>query len=83
MAAIARTLRSLSLARPHPSPQSALCTQCRRSLFTGAVLQSGHNKWSKIKHDKLAKDVKKSKERAAHAGLITFYAKRSSPTCVF
>ncbi|KAI4229556.1 MAG: hypothetical protein LQ349_006377 [Xanthoria aureola] len=35
-----------------------------RSLSTAQVLASGHNRWSKIKHDKIKIDAVRSKERA-------------------
>ncbi|CAL8583189.1 hypothetical protein XPA_008822 [Xanthoria parietina] len=35
-----------------------------RSLSTAQILASGHNRWSKIKHDKIKIDAVRSKERA-------------------
>jgi hypothetical protein len=60
-------------------PLQRLCAQCRRSFFSGPALQSGHNKWSKIKHDKAVKDNQKAKARSELAKLITLYSKRAPP----
>ncbi|KAM7185660.1 Transcriptional regulator domain containing protein [Rhypophila sp. PSN 637] len=40
------------------------CPGCRRSFVTNQILQSGHNKWSKIRHEKAANDLKKNITRA-------------------
>ncbi|KAK0646348.1 transcriptional regulator TACO1-like protein [Cercophora newfieldiana] len=71
MATIARGIR--------PLQRSSICTQCRRSFFSGPALQSGHNKWSKIRHDKAVKDGQKAKARTELAKLITLYSKLYGP----
>ena len=36
---------------------------CSRGFAASCAINSGHNRWSKIKHDKGAADARKSKER--------------------
>ncbi|KAI0537345.1 duf28 domain-containing protein [Xylaria digitata] len=55
--------------------RSTICAQCRRSFTANAVLSSGHNKWSKIKHDKAAADKKKNAARSTFARQLTMYSK--------
>ncbi|KAI0127615.1 transcriptional regulator-domain-containing protein [Xylariales sp. AK1849] len=63
--------------------RSSVCPQCRRStspypLRTFAStrpLLSGHNRWSKIKHEKGAADKKKTAERGNFAKNLTLYSK--------
>ncbi|KAI1821785.1 duf28 domain-containing protein [Xylaria intraflava] len=55
--------------------RSAVCAQYRRSFATNAVLSSGHNKWSKIKHEKAAADKKKTTRRSIFAKQLTMYSK--------
>lgn len=40
-----------------------ICARCA-GLSTSAVTRSGHNRWSKIKHDKGAADMKKNVQRS-------------------
>lgn len=56
---------------------SSICAQCRRGFVTSAILESGHNKWSKIRHDKAANDLKKNATRTLFAKNITLYSKRT------
>jgi len=58
------------------SPQS-VCLQCRRSLSVTPFRSSGHNKWSKIKHEKGAADLKKTAVNTQFANDIALYTKRS------
>jgi hypothetical protein len=60
MAAFSRGLRSFNLLR------SSDITYSRCFLFsTSPAVQSGHNRWSKIKHDKGNADAKKTAQRSA------------------
>ncbi|KAI1312149.1 duf28 domain-containing protein [Xylaria venustula] len=61
------------------SARSTICAQCRRSFAANAILSSGHNKWSKIKHDKAAADKKKNAQRAGFAKRLTMYSKMYGP----
>ncbi|KAI3337387.1 duf28 domain-containing protein [Xylariaceae sp. AK1471] len=66
----------LSSRIPLSSPiRSTICVQCRRSLASSAILSSGHNKWSKIKHEKAAADKKKTAQRSSFAKQLTMYTK--------
>lgn len=58
------------LARP-----ATICPRCRRAFSTTTVAQSGHNKWSKIKHTKGRADQKKTSERTIFVQAITLYSK--------
>lgn len=49
-----------------PRSRSRICLQCR-FLTTSSRLDSGHNRWSKIKHDKAGADAGRSKQRAVLA----------------
>ncbi|KAF2491331.1 YebC-like protein [Lophium mytilinum] len=48
------------------------CAACRHSRFltTSASLQSGHNKWSTIKHAKGKNDAVKNKQRSIYSSII-------------
>ncbi|KAK4152847.1 transcriptional regulator TACO1-like protein [Chaetomidium leptoderma] len=72
MASLARTLAPLT--RPAAKP-SSICAQCRRAFVSSPTVQSGHNKWSKIRHDKAANDLKKNATRTIFAKNITLYSK--------
>ncbi|KAK8017173.1 hypothetical protein PG991_008249 [Apiospora marii] len=73
--ALRTLLRSspISPARPTSATISTICAQCllrrrqQQPFSTSAAQLSGHNKWSKIKHDKGRADAKKSAQR----GLLT------------
>ncbi|KAK3692208.1 transcriptional regulator TACO1-like protein [Podospora appendiculata] len=59
-----------------PSSKPAICAECRRRTFLSiAPFQSGHNKWSKIKHEKAAADAKKNVQRSFFTKHITLYSK--------
>ncbi|KAI1735556.1 duf28 domain-containing protein [Xylaria scruposa] len=59
--------------------RSTICAQCRRSFTANAILSSGHNKWSKIKHEKAAADKKKNAQRSNFAKTLTMYSKMYGP----
>jgi hypothetical protein len=69
MAAFSRGLRSL------PPPGEFICTRCMQ-FSTTSTAQSGHNRWSKIKHDKGSADAKKNVQRSIFAREITLASKR-------
>ncbi len=73
MASLARTLGPFT----RPAKPSSICVQCRRAFVSSPVLQSGHNKWSKIRHEKAANDAKKNAARTIFAKNITLYSKRT------
>ncbi|KAH6636414.1 transcriptional regulator TACO1-like protein [Chaetomium tenue] len=58
---------------------SSICAQCRRTFVSSPALKSGHNKWSKIRHDKAANDAKKNATRTIFAKNITLYSKLFGP----
>ncbi|KAK3938380.1 transcriptional regulator-domain-containing protein [Diplogelasinospora grovesii] len=74
MASLARGASSLARFAPKTA-LSTVCAQCRRTFISSAVLQSGHNKWSKIRHDKAVKDNKKNATRTQFTKNITLYSK--------
>lgn len=57
------------------------CSACRRCRFlsTSASLQSGHNKWSTIKHDKGKNDAAKNKQRSIFSHEISTASKIFGP----
>ncbi|OCK91348.1 YebC-like protein [Cenococcum geophilum 1.58] len=57
------------------------CSACRRCRFlsTPASLQSGHNKWSTIKHDKGKNDAAKNKQRSIFSHEISTASKIFGP----
>ncbi|OIW33340.1 YebC-like protein [Coniochaeta ligniaria NRRL 30616] len=57
-----------------PTTRSLQC-QCLRSFTASSVQLSGHNKWSKIKHEKGAADKKRSQLHGSIAKLLTLYSK--------
>jgi hypothetical protein len=75
MASLARTFAPLAR-RP---ATASVCAQCRRTFVSSPTLQSGHNKWSKIKHDKAANDAKKNATRTIFTKNIALYSKRTPP----
>ncbi|KAI0378754.1 YebC-like protein [Hypomontagnella monticulosa] len=65
-----------------PSPttvSSAVCVRCRRSFASSSMFSSGHNRWSKIKHEKGAADAKKTAQRSALSKSLTLYTKLYGP----
>jgi hypothetical protein len=50
------------------------CSGCRL-LTTAKPQRSGHNRWSKIKHDKAGVDAKKNKERSVFSHEIAMASK--------
>ncbi|KAH8194868.1 hypothetical protein TruAng_010965 [Truncatella angustata] len=50
-------------------------SQCRRAFGTTLAASSGHNRWSKIKHEKGAADKRKTTERSSFAKNLTLYSK--------
>ncbi|KAH6694108.1 DUF28 domain-containing protein [Plectosphaerella plurivora] len=70
------TTPSLRTALAAPARLAApVCRQCLRPLSTTASLDSGHNKWSKIKHRKGAADAQKVTMRTAHSQLIAMHSR--------
>ncbi|KAI1654513.1 YebC-like protein [Daldinia decipiens] len=67
--------RSLALR----SITSAICAQRCRSFASSAVLNSGHNRWSKIKHEKGAADAKKNALRSGFAKNLTLWSQLYGP----
>lgn len=65
----------IPLLQPAKSP---VCAQCRRTFGSSAALRAGHNKWSKIRHDKAANDLKKNAARTIFTKNIAFCSKRAS-----
>lgn len=64
---------------------STICPRCRRAFSATTITQSGHNKWSKIKHTKGRADQKKTSERTLFVQAITLYSKCSycfPPVCL-
>ena len=72
MAAISRGLRPLF------SSVEPICARCMQFSTTSAA-QSGHSRWSKIKHDKGAVDMKKNVQRSVYAREIALCSKRTAP----
>ncbi|KAI1409552.1 YebC-like protein [Hypoxylon sp. FL1857] len=62
-----------------PRSTTAICAQCRRTFTSSSVLRSGHNRWSKIRHEKGAADAKKTAQRSAFAKNLTLYSKLYGP----
>ncbi|OLN81837.1 putative transcriptional regulatory protein C8D2.12c [Colletotrichum chlorophyti] len=82
-AASLRTLAS-RVAAPVPKPRSqpTFCRACLRPFSTTPAVQSGHNKWSKIKHRKGAADAQKNNTRSQHSKTITLYSRHAVPKSV-
>lgn len=73
-------LRHLSSRLFRPRPLKARCsTSASRTFTTSACCFSGHNKWSKIKHDKGKKDQVKTAQRTQHVQAITLYSRMYGP----
>ncbi|KAI1844120.1 hypothetical protein JX265_013775 [Neoarthrinium moseri] len=52
-----------------------ICAQCRRAFSSSPAVFSGHNRWSKIKHEKGAADKKKTAARSLFAKNLVLYTK--------
>ncbi|KAL3425846.1 DUF28 domain-containing protein [Phlyctema vagabunda] len=61
---------SRGLFRPLLQKPDFVCSRCMR-FSTTTIAQSGHNRWSKIKHDKGSADAKKNAQRSVLAHEIT------------
>lgn len=62
------------------SSRAFICPQCRlRAFSTATTLTSGHNRWSKIKHDKGKADAVKNKQRSIFAQEIATASKLFGP----
>ncbi|KAK1751597.1 transcriptional regulator TACO1-like protein [Echria macrotheca] len=77
MASLACTFRPL--VRSHTQIRSTICARCCRSFHQLSGLQAGHNKWSKIKHEKAANDAKKTQARTRFSDNISLYSKLYGP----
>ncbi|KAK3115506.1 hypothetical protein LTR53_005082 [Teratosphaeriaceae sp. CCFEE 6253] len=74
-----RGLFAISPLSPVQRP-TYICQRCRlRCLSTSATLASGHNRWSKIKHDKGKADATKNKQRSIFSQEIALASKLSGP----
>lgn len=73
MAAFSRGLRSLTSVQT----SDYVCARCLQfSTYSG--LRSGHNRWSKIKHDKASVDAKKNRQRSIFSNELATISKRKS-----
>ncbi|KAI1000791.1 hypothetical protein K3495_g7408 [Podosphaera aphanis] len=76
---MAKVSRHMSLIVPQKLSTSSFSrhlTHGQRAVFSAsAVSLSGHNRWSKIKHDKGAADAKKNKVRSSIAQELTLTSK--------
>ncbi|KAK8212662.1 transcriptional regulator TACO1-like protein [Phyllosticta capitalensis] len=61
------------------SASSNVCRTCQRGLAMSSRLQSGHNKWSTIKHDKAKKDAQMTKQRSSNSHAISLAVKLGGP----
>ncbi|KAK0722554.1 transcriptional regulator TACO1-like protein [Lasiosphaeria miniovina] len=68
-------MSNLRLSLPLRLVNKRLCAPCRRSFSSTPLLQSGHNKWSKIRHGKAANDAKKTVVRTQFTQTISVYSK--------
>lgn len=53
--------------------------QCRKSFSTTPTLFSGHNRWSKIKHDKAKADASRNRQRSLFANEIALASRLYGP----
>ncbi|KAK0889125.1 hypothetical protein LTR02_015721 [Friedmanniomyces endolithicus] len=61
-------------------PKPNVCRQCRlRPLHSPAALASGHNRWSKIKHDKAKVDATKNRQRSIFSQELALASKLFGP----
>ncbi|KAI0005696.1 YebC-like protein [Xylariaceae sp. FL0662B] len=58
---------------------STLSPPCWRCFNSASILSSGHNRWSKIKHEKGAADQKKNAQRSTLSKNLTLYSKLYGP----
>ena len=70
MAAFSRGVRSFISRLPQ---EKLICSRCLFS--TTATLQSGHSRWSKIKHDKGKADANKGSQRTSLSREIALASK--------
>jgi hypothetical protein len=52
-----------------------VCGKCARAFSSHSHLLAGHNKWSKVKHIKASKDVKRRTLRSGVAHDLTLYSR--------
>lgn len=64
------------------SASSNVCRTCQRGLAMSSRLQSGHNKWSTIKHDKAKKDAQMTKQRSSNSHAISLAVKCEQLDCL-
>ncbi|KAL7626025.1 hypothetical protein AAE478_002794 [Parahypoxylon ruwenzoriense] len=64
---------------PRSTTSNSICAQCRRSFASSSVLRSGHNRWSKIKHEKGAADRKKNMQRSTFSKNLALFSKLYGP----
>lgn len=77
---MAAGLRDLGLQLFRAVPSKARCSRSGERTFTTSMCcSSGHNKWSKIKHDKGRKDAAKTTLRTQHVQAITLYSRLYGP----
>ncbi|TKA70889.1 hypothetical protein B0A55_08102 [Friedmanniomyces simplex] len=61
-------------------PKTHICRQCHlRTLHSTATRPSGHNRWSKIKHDKAKTDATKNRQRSVFAQELALASKLFGP----
>ncbi|KAI5860536.1 YebC-like protein [Durotheca rogersii] len=58
---------------------SSVCAQCRRSFVSSPASRSGHNRWSKVRHEKGAADRKKNLQRNSFSQNMTLFSKLYGP----
>jgi hypothetical protein len=63
--------------RPFPPLTESICSKCLFS--TTSTVQSGHNRWSKIKHDKGKADANKNAQRSSFSREIALCSKSEKP----
>ncbi|TKA71829.1 hypothetical protein B0A49_06172, partial [Cryomyces minteri] len=74
-------LQGLRALRRATYPDVYVCRRCQHGqrFSTSAPLQSGHSRWSTIKHDKGKNDAIKNKQRSIHAHEISQASKVYGP----
>lgn len=76
---MAAGLRDMGTRLFRPVWSEVICSTCCRTFATTPIVQSGHNKWSKIKHDKGRKDHVKTIQRTQYVQAITLYSRLYGP----